>query len=154
MTKFNDFFSWGISSGFFVALVWFLWGYVKPLLGAKVKHAKTMREKELLSLIEDLADTAVTSLVGRTDITGHDKFKAATQEVQGALMAKGLSATEDTIHSAVQAAYEKSDLTPSSTEKQPTEPTTGTVVNGQSTEDPVLKAVDQAPNRVNKVEEG
>lgn len=112
MTKFNDFFSWGISSGFFVAFVWFLWGYVKPLLDAKVKHAKTMQEKELLNLIEGLADTAVTSLVGRKDITGSDKFKAATQHVQGALLEKGLSATERTIHSAVQAAYEKRDLTP------------------------------------------
>ena len=112
MTKFNDFFSWGISSGFFVALVWFLWGYVKPVLTVKVKHAKTMQEKELLSLIEGLADTAVTSLVGRTDITGSDKFKAATRQVQGALTAKGLSANEGTIQSAVQSAYEKSDLTP------------------------------------------
>lgn len=112
MAKINDFFSWGLSSGFFVALVWFLWGYVKPLLDAKVKHAKTMQEKELLGLIEGLADTAVTSLVGRKDITGSDKFKAATQQVQSALMSKGLSATEGTINSAVQAAYEKSDLTP------------------------------------------
>ena len=112
MQKINDFVSWGLSSGFFVALVWFLWGYVKPLLDAKVKHAKTVQERELLGLIEGLADTAVTSLVGRKDITGHDKFKAAVQQVQGALTAKGLSATEGTIQSAVQSAYEKSDLTP------------------------------------------
>ena len=112
MTKINDFFAWGISSGFFVALVWFLWGYVRPLLETKKQHAKTAQEKELLGLVESLADTAVTSLVGRTDITGHDKFKAATRQVQGALVSKGLSATEGTIHSAVQSAYEKSDLTP------------------------------------------
>ena len=112
MNKINDFFSWGLSSGFFVALVWFLWGYVKPLLDAKVKHAKTVQERELLGLIEDLADTAVTSMVSRADITGHDKFKAAVQQVQGALTAKGLSTNEGTIQTAVQTAYEKSDLTP------------------------------------------
>ncbi len=149
MAKINDFFSWGLSSGFFVALMWFLWGYVKPLLDAKVKHAKTMQEKELLGLIEDLADTAVTSLVGRTDITGHDKFKAATQEVQGALMAKDLSATENTIHSAVQAAYEKSPLTPSIEPNQDQQPQSGLVVT--KSDDPVLKAVAKAPNRANDV---
>lgn len=154
MQKINDFVSWGISSGFFVALVWFLWGYVKPLLDAKVKHAKTMQERELLSLLIDWADTEVTSMVGRTDLTGHEKFDTATKAVRGVVEAKGLTATEGMIQSAVQSAYEKSDLTPNSDEKQPAEPTTGTVINGQSTEDPVLKAVDQAPNRVNKVEEG
>lgn len=153
MTKLNDFFSWGISSGCFVALVWFLWGYVKPVLTVKVKHAKTAQEKELLNLLIDWADTEVTSLVGRTDLTGQQKFDTATKAVRGVVEAKGLTATEGMIQSAVQSAYEKSDLTPNSDEKQPAEPTTGTVINGQSTEDPVLKAVEQAPNRVN-VEEG
>lgn len=127
MNKINDFFSWGLSSGFFVALVWFLWGYVKPLLDAKVKHAKTVQERELLGLIEGLADTAVTSMVSRADITGHDKFKAAVQQVQGALVSKGLSATEGTIQTAVQTAYEKSDLTP--TVKPDEKPQQGVVVS-------------------------
>lgn len=153
MQKINDFVSWGFSSGFFVVLVWFLWGYVKPLLDAKVKHAKTAQEKELLNLLIGWGDTEVTALVGRTDLTGQQKFEQATKAVRGVVEAKGLTATEGMIQSAVQSAYEKSDLTPNNTEKQPAEPTTGTVVNGQSTEDPVLKAVEQAPNRVN-VEEG
>lgn len=127
MNKINDFFSWGLSSGFFVALVWFLWGYVKPLLDAKVKHAKTVQERELLGLIEGLADTAVTSMVSRADITGHDKFKAAVQQVQGALTAKNLHASDETIHAAVQSAYEKSDLTP--TVDPSTKPTTGVVIH-------------------------
>ena len=154
MQKINDFVSWGLSSGFFVVLVWFLWGYVKPLLTIKVKHAKTAQEKELLNLLIGWADTEVTSLVGRTDLTGQQKFDIATKAVRGVVEAKGLTATEGMIQSAVQSAYEKSDLTPNSAEKQPTEPTTGTVVNGQSIEDPVLKAVEQASNRVNNVEEG
>lgn len=108
----NDIVYWLISSGALGGVFIFAWKYLKPVMVAKQKHAKTVQEKELLGLIEDLADTAVTSLVSRADITGHDKFKAATQEVQGALTAKGLSATEDTIQSAVQSAYEKSDLTP------------------------------------------
>lgn len=149
MNKINDFFAWGMTSGFFIALIWFLWGYVKPLLDAKVKHAKTAQEKELLSLIEGLADSAVTSLVGRTDITGHDKFKAATRQVQGVLVSKGLSATEGTIHSAVQAAYEKSPLTPSVESNQDQQPQSGLVVT--KSDDPVLKAVAKAPNRANDV---
>jgi hypothetical protein len=153
MQKINDFVSWGFSSGFFVVLVWFLWGYVKPLLDAKVKHAKTAQEKELLNLLIGWGDTEVTALVGRTDLTGQQKFEQATKAVRGVVEAKGLTATEDMIQSAVQSAYEKSDLTPNSTKKS-TEPTTGTVVNGESTEDPVLKTVEQAPNRVNDVEEG
>ena len=148
MSKLNDFFDWGISSGFFIALIWFLWGYVRPLLEAKKQHAKTVQEKELVGLIESLADTAVTSLVGRTDINGQDKFKTATRQVQGALSAKGLSATEGTIQSAVQSAYEKSDLTPTvSLENKPKQ---GLVVSG-SDKDPVLEAIKKAPNRANDV---
>ena len=74
MKTINDFFSWGLGSGFFVAVIWFAWGYVKPLLDAKVKTAKTAQQRELLSLIDSLANTAVTSLVGNQAITGSDKF--------------------------------------------------------------------------------
>lgn len=112
MQKINDFVNWGLSSGFFVVLVWFLWDYVKPLLDAKIEHAKTMQEKVKLEVMDKLATDAVTSLVSRTDITGHDKFKAATTQVRNSLATKGLSATEGSIQTAVQAAYEKSDLTP------------------------------------------
>lgn len=108
----SDIGNWAISSGFLAGLVAFLWSYLRPLLKAKEKVAKTAQQKELLGLIEQLADTAVTSLVSRQDITGHDKFKAATQQVRSSLTSKGLSATEGTIQTAVQSAYEKSDLTP------------------------------------------
>lgn len=149
MTKFNDFFSWGISSGFFVALVWFLWGYVRPLLEVKKQHAKTAQEKELLGLVESLADTAVTSLVGRTDLSGQDKFQKATQQVRDTMATKGLTATEGTIQNAVQAAYEKSPLTPSVEPDQDQQPQSGLVVT--KSDDPVLKAVAKAPNRANDV---
>ena len=149
MTKLNDFFSWGISSGFFVALIWFLWGYVRPLLEAKKQHAKTAQEKELLGLVESLADTAVASLVGRTDLSGQDKFQKATQQVRDAMATKGLTATEGTIQNAVQAAYEKSPLTPSVEPNQDQQPQSGLVVT--KSDDPVLKAVAKAPNRANDV---
>ncbi|KRN58789.1 hypothetical protein IV45_GL000415 [Limosilactobacillus secaliphilus] len=96
----------------FFAVSAFAWMYIRPVLEQKKQQAKTVQEKELINLIEGLADTVVTSLVSRTDITGHDKFKAATSQVRHSLDAKGLSATEGTIQTAVQLAYEKSNLTP------------------------------------------
>ena len=149
MQKINDFFAWVMNSGFFVVLVWFLWGYVKPVLTAKVKHAKTMQERELLSLLIDWADTEVTSMVGRTDLTGHEKFDTATKAVRGVVEAKGLTATEGMIQSAVQAAYENSPLTPSVEPDQDQQPQSGLVVT--KSDDPVLKAVAKAPNRANDV---
>lgn len=112
MKTINNIFSWGISSGFFVALVWFLWGYVRPLLEAKKQHAKTVQQRETLDMLLKFADTAVASLTSRTDLAGHDKFKLATQQVRETMEAKGLSVTEGMIQDAVQAAYEKSPLTP------------------------------------------
>ena len=112
MKTINNIFSWGISSGFFVALVWFLWGYVRPLLEAKKQHTKTVQQREALDMLLKFADTAVSSLTSRTDLAGHDKFKLATQQVRETMEAKGLSVTEGMIQDAVQAAYEKSPLTP------------------------------------------
>lgn len=123
----SDIGNWAISSGFLAGLVAFLWSYLRPLLKAKEKAAKTAQQKELLGLVEQLADNAVTSLVSREDITGSDKFKVAKQEVQVALASKGLSATNGTIESAIQSAYEKSDLTP--TVDPNDKPTTGVVVS-------------------------
>lgn len=133
MKTINNIFSWGISSGFFVALVWFLWGYVRPLLEAKKQHAKTVQQREALDMLLKFADTAVASLTSRTDLAGHDKFKLATQQVRETMEAKGLSVTEGMIQDAVQAAYEKSLLTP-----------------GQSV-DPVKEAIKSAPNRADKL---
>lgn len=146
--------NWLITSGWLAGFLAFTWKLVKPLIDEKRKHAKTVQQKELMDLIEQLADTAVTSLVGDVGVSGSDKFQQATKIVGNSLAEKGLSAPKQTIDAAVQSAYEKSDLTPTSTEEQNTEPITGTVINCQSAEDPVLKAVEQAPNRANDVEEG
>lgn len=122
----NDFFSWGINSGFFVAIVWFAWAYVKPIMLEKQKHAKTVQERELLALVNQLADNAVNSLVS-ADAPGHEKFKQATAVVDSALTDKGFDVKRDTINNAVQAAYEKSNLTP--TVNPDEKPQTGVVVH-------------------------
>lgn len=123
----NDFFSWGINSGFFVAIVWFAWAYVKPIILEKQKHAKTVQERELLALINQLADNAVNSLVSDREVTGSDKFKQATTTVGGALADKGFDVKRETVEQAVQSAYEKSDLTPTVDPSQ--KPQTGVVVH-------------------------
>lgn len=123
----NDFFSWGINSGFFVAIVWFAWAYVKPIILEKQKHAKTVQERELLALINQLADNAVNSLVSNHEVTGSDKFKQATTMVGGALADKGFDVKRETVEQAVQSAYEKSDLTP--TVDPNAKPQTGVVVH-------------------------
>ncbi|QZN93826.1 hypothetical protein KZE55_04700 [Limosilactobacillus panis] len=123
----NDFFSWGINSGFFVAIVWFAWAYVKPIMLEKQKHAKTVQERELLALINQLADNAVNSLVSNHEVTGSDKFKQATTMVGGALADKGFDVKRETVEQAVQSAYEKSDLTPTVDPSQ--KPQTGVVVS-------------------------
>lgn len=123
----NDFFSWGINSGFFVAIVWFAWAYVKPIMLEKQKHAKTVQERELLALINQLADNAVNSLVSNHEVTGSDKFKQATTMVGGVLADKGFDVKRETVEQAVQSAYEKSDLTPTVDPSQ--KPQTGVVVS-------------------------
>jgi hypothetical protein len=123
----NDFFSWGINSGFFVAIVWFAWAYVKPIILEKQKHAKTVQERELLALINQLADNAVNSLVSNHEVTGSDKFKQATTMVGGVLADKGFDVKRETVEQAVQSAYEKSDLTPTVDPSQ--KPQTGVVVS-------------------------
>lgn len=123
----SDIGNWAISSGFLAGLVAFLWSYLRPLLKAKEKAAKTAQQKELLALVDTLADTAVTSLVGNRHITGSDKFQQATKIVGNSLAEKGLSAPQQTIDAAVQSAYEKSDLTP--TVDPYDKPQTGVVIN-------------------------
>lgn len=84
----------------------------------KKLHAKTLQEKELLDVLEKLADNAVTSLVSNQALTGHDKFKAATQTVGSTLAEKGFNVSQSTVEHAVQTAYEKSNLTPTNTQDQ------------------------------------
>lgn len=89
----------------------------KNLLHSKVQHAKTVQSKELWSFIEQVANTAVNSLVSK-DITGDTKFTQATSIVQDALAKQGFTNVDvKAIESAVQSAYEKSPLTPTSNEE-------------------------------------
>ncbi|KEK15439.1 hypothetical protein LR3_06520 [Limosilactobacillus reuteri] len=127
MTKLiTDIGDWLISSGALTALFIFAWKYLKPVMEAKKLHAKTAQEKELLSLIESLADNAVNSLVSNSAMSGHDKFKVATSLVGSTLADKGFNVDQTTIEHAVQSAYEKSDLTPTINPNE--EPQTGVVV--------------------------
>lgn len=127
MKIFTDIVNWLISSGTIVTVTVFAWRYLKPVLEAKKKQAKTAQERELLGLVESLAENVVTSLVGNTALTGQDKFKVATTAVGSALTNKGFDVSEETINHAVQAAYEKSYLTP--TVNPDNQPKTGVVVD-------------------------
>ena len=127
MKIFTDIVNWLISSGTIVTVVIFTWRYLKPVLEAKKKQVKTAQERELLGLVERLADNAVTSLVGNTALSGQDKFKVATTAVGSTLANKGFNVSDETIDHAVQAAYEKSDLTP--TVNPDEQPKTGVVVD-------------------------
>lgn len=105
--------------------------YVEKLIHAKVLHAKTAQSKELWGFIEQVATVAVNSLVS-AKMTGDEKFAKATAIVQGMLAKQGFTNVDvKSIESAVQAAYEKSDLT------------------GNDTTDPVKVAIQTAPNRAN-----
>lgn len=105
--------------------------YLENLIHAKALHAKTAQSKELWSFIEQVADTAVSSLVN-AQMSGNDKFNRAITIVQDVLAKRGFTNVDvKAIESAVQAAYEKSDLT------------------GNDTTDPVKVAIQTAPNRAN-----
>ena len=123
----NDIVNWLISSGALSALFIFAWKYLKAVMAAKQKQAKTVQERELLGLVNQLADNAVSSLVSYEGVTGHDKFKRATALVGGTLAAKGFDVKRETVEQAVQSAYEKSDLTPTVDPSQ--KPQTGVVVS-------------------------
>lgn len=126
MKTINDIVNWLISSGALSALFIFAWKYLKPVMIEKQNHAKTVQERELLALVNQLADNAVNSLVS-ADAPGHEKFKQATAVVDSALTDKGFDVKRDTINNAVQAAYEKSNLTP--TVNPDEKPQTGVVVH-------------------------
>ena len=91
------------------------------LIHSKVQHAKTTQSKELWSFIEQVANTAVNSLVSK-NITGDAKFAQATAIVQDALAKQGFTNVDvKSIESAVQAAYEKSPLTPTANPEEKTD---------------------------------
>lgn len=118
--------NWLVTSGVAGTLAVFAWKYLKPVMVEKQKHAKTVRERELLTFTNQLADNAVNSLVS-DQATGHEKFDRATKIVSSTLNDKGFNVPDSTVNHAVQAAYEKSDLTPT---VDPNEaPKTGVVVH-------------------------
>ena len=97
--------------------IFYLMNAGKNLLHSKVQHAKTTQLKELWVFIEQVANTAVNSLVSK-NITGDAKFAQATAIVQDALAKQGFTNVDvKAIESAVQSAYEKSPLTSTSNEK-------------------------------------
>lgn len=127
MKMITDIGNWLIQSGALVTVFIFSWKYIKPVMEAKKLHAKTLQERELIGLVEALADNAVNSLVSNDALTGHDKFKVATTAVNSTLADKGFNVSQATVEHAVQSAYEKSDLTP--TVNPEDKPTTGVVIN-------------------------
>ena len=97
--------------------IFYLMNAGKNLLHSKVQHAKTAQSKELWGFIEQVANTAVNSLVSK-NLTGDAKFAQATSIVQDALAKQGFTNVDvKAIESAVQSAYEKSPLTPTSNEE-------------------------------------
>lgn len=135
MTKINDVINWILNSGLLVWLFYFGLVIVKPWVDNKIKHAKTVQQQQAWQLLEQVSETMVASLV-HADMTGSQKFNQASQQVQNYLTSKGIHIDTDTIQNAVQAAYEKSDLTGSNSNKT----------------DPVLEAIETAPNRANDVQ--
>lgn len=123
----TDIGNWLVQSGALVTVAIFAWKYLKPVMVEKQKHAKTVQERELLGLVNSLADNAVNSLVNVQGVTGHDKFKQATTIVGSTLADKGFDVQREMVEHAVQAAYEKSDLTP--TIDPNAKPQTGVVVH-------------------------
>lgn len=135
----NDIIEWLIQSG---AIVWlFYFGFViaKPWVDSKIEHAKTVQQREAWTLLEQVAMTAVNSLVSSSK-PGPQKFAEASDQVQSYMADHGVHIDMKTVQSAVQAAYEQSPLTPT------TEPTKKPDELGQKESDLVpdgkAKAID------------
>ncbi len=127
MKEINEIVEWLIQSGALTALFLFAWKIVKPWLDVKASHTSVEQSKAAWTLIDQVASTAVNSLVSSDQLTGEQKFNQAVQAVINALDRQGYTITEDTAKLAVQSAYEKSPLTGS---KQTSSNQTG---NEQST---------------------
>lgn len=128
----NDIVNWIIQSGLLVWLFYFGFTLGKPWIDNKIKHAKTAQQREAWALLEQVAMTTVNSLVS-SNKSGSQKFLEASDLVQSYLSDHGIKVDMKTVQAAVQAAYEKSPLTP-----------------GQSV-DPVKEAIKAAPNRANQL---
>lgn len=133
MKMLNDIINWIINSGFLALLIYIAVAFGKPWVDGKIKHAKTAQQREAWALLEQVAMTTVNSLVS-SNKSGSQKFLQASDQVQSYLADHGVRIDMKTVQSAVQAAYEKSPLTPT---KQPV--------------DPVKEAIKTAPNRADKL---
>lgn len=138
-----------LSTGIFGAVVTFAWMYIRPMLEQKELHAKTLQEKEMVDVTIKLADQAVASLAGNSNLTGNEKFKTATGLVTNSLESKGFNVDDKFVKHAVQAAYEKSDLTPTVDPNKSKDDKQQTIETKKV--DPVLEAIKTAPNRANKL---
>lgn len=107
----NDVIDWLISSGALVSFITFAWAYVKPWLEAKVKTNEAKQSALAWELLEKVATTAVESLVSQ-NLDGKIKFDLATKNVQMAMRSAGFKVNDEAAQTAVQSAYEKSELTP------------------------------------------
>jgi hypothetical protein len=123
----NDVINWILQSGAIAWLFYFVLAIVKPFADSKVKHAKTVQQREAWTLLEQVAMTTVNSLVS-SDKSGSQKFAEASTLVASYLSDHGIKVDMKTIQAAVQAAYEKSPLT-----TPPTQSTVHVSANGITT---------------------
>ena len=130
MKEINEIVEWLIQSGALTALFLFAWKIVKPWLDAKASHASAEHSNAVWKLIDQVASTAVNSLVSNNKLTGEQKFNQAVQAVINTLERQGYAITEDTAKLAVQSAYEKSPLTGS--KQTGSEQSTSTVTVSQA----------------------
>lgn len=126
MKTVNDIVEWLIQSGALTALFLFSWKFVKPWLDAKASHASTEQAKLVWSLLEQVADISVSALVGQ-NMSGKDKFNLAVKNVQQAMLKHGFEVNQAAAENAVQAAYEKSSLTPTVVPGNDIQPEQGSV---------------------------
>lgn len=113
----NDIIEWLVQTGLLSVLAIFLLKQLKPVLDNKAQHSSTEQSKALWTLLEQVADMAVTSLVSQ-DKSGREKFDEASMIVNDAMKKQGYKLDSQVIHTVVQSAYEKSDLTPTVNTKE------------------------------------
>ena len=143
----NDIINWLFQSGLLAWAFYFALAIAKPWVDGKIKHAKTVQQREAWTLLEQVAMTTVNSLVS-ADKTGQQKFDEASTLVASYLADHGIKVDMKTVQAAVQAAYEKSPLT-----TPPTQSTVHVTADGiTTTVGPVAKHIpagDLKPASVN-----
>ena len=143
----NDIINWLFQSGLLAWAFYFALAIAKPWVDGKIKHAKTVQQREAWTLLEQVAMTTVNSLVS-SNKSGTQKFLEASDQVQSYLADHGIKVDMKTVQTAVQAAYEKSPLT-----TPPTQSTVHVTADGiTTTVGPVAKHIpagDLKPASVN-----